>query len=318
MGRERLTDAQISEFTRVAYYYYKEGNTQEQIAKRMNMSRQRVNRILSDCLEHGIVQISINASTSTKLLELESALKEKYGLQDIRVVDQGIENNIYHNLGLAAGKYLASILRDGDTVGVTRGKTLAAMAEQIPIVHKKNITVVQLLGSRNHEPQNTAANEIVHVISNRLGAKSYMLFVPFFVNSPELKLSLQKEPSFADTYQVIKSCTIAVVGIGTRENTYLRYSLSNANIKDIICLQKGQKLAGEVGSHMFDQDGKLIKNQYWNRIIAVELEDYLKIPMRIGVAGQPEKAEAIRAAILGNYINVLITDTATAALLCEL
>ena len=41
MNINQLTDAQISEYTRVAYYYYKEGSTQEQIAKRMNMSRQR-------------------------------------------------------------------------------------------------------------------------------------------------------------------------------------------------------------------------------------------------------------------------------------
>lgn len=55
MNINQLTDAQISEYTRVAYYYYKEGSTQEQIAKRMNMSRQRVNRILSACIEYGIV-----------------------------------------------------------------------------------------------------------------------------------------------------------------------------------------------------------------------------------------------------------------------
>ena len=67
-----------------------------------------------------------------------------------------------------------------------------------------------------------------------------------------------------------------------------------------------------MSTHIFDQNGEPVENTSRERIIAVELEDYMKIPVRIGVAGLPEKAEAIRAAMLGKYVNVLVTDTATA------
>ena len=318
MNGKKLTDAQIAEFTRVAHYYYKEGCTQEQIAQRMNMSRQRVNRILADCLESGIVHITINANSSTTLLELETRLKEKFGLLDIRVVDIAGEQDVFRDLGAAAAQYLTTILRDGDVIGLTRGNTLAAMAEQMPSVIKKDITVVQMLGSRNSEPQNTAANEIVHNISSRLGAKSFMLFAPIVVSSAEMKKSLQQEPSFIDTYRVIQSCNIAVVGIGAYESVDLRYSFVGVDIKDIAQLEEGQQLTGEVGSHLFDQEGRRITNRYRDRIIAVELPDYLRIPMRIGVAGLPTKAKAIYAAIKGKYINVLIVDTRTASLLCDM
>ncbi|MGO5096263.1 sugar-binding transcriptional regulator [Agathobaculum sp. LCP25S3_E8] len=318
MKDKKLTDAQISEFTRVAHYYYKEGCTQEQIAQRMNMSRQRVNRILADCLESGIVHITINPNPSTTLLELETRLKEKFGLLDIRVVDIASEQDAFRDLGAAAAQYLSTILRDNDVIGLTRGNTLAAMAEQMPSLHKKNVTVVQMLGSRNSEPQNTAANEIVHNISNRLGAKPFMLFAPIIVSSAEMKKSLQQEPSFIDTYHVIQSCNIAVVGIGAYESVDLRYSFVGVDIHDIAVLEEGQQLTGEVGSHLFDQDGKRVVNRYRDRIIAVELPDYLHIPVRIGVAGLPDKAKAIYAAIKGKYINVLIVDTHTAAMLCEM
>lgn len=318
MKDKKLTDAQISEFTRVAHYYYKEGCTQEQIAQRMNMSRQRVNRILADCLECGIVHITINPNPSTTLLELETRLKEKFGLLDIRVVDIAREQDVFRDLGAAAAQYLCTILRDNDVIGLTRGSTLAAMAEQMPSLHKKNVTVVQMLGSRNSEPQNTAANEIVHNISNRLGAKPFMLFAPIIVSSAEMKKSLQQEPSFIDTYHVIQSCNIAVVGIGAYESVDLRYSFVGVDIHDIAVLEEGQKLTGEVGSHLFDQDGKRVANRYRDRIIAVELPDYLHIPVRIGVAGLPAKAKAIYAAIKGKYINVLIVDTHTAAILCDM
>lgn len=312
MNINQLTDAQISEYTRVAYYYYKEGSTQEQIAKRMNMSRQRVNRILSACIEYGIVQITINANSKSKLLELESGLKEKYGLLDIRIVDNINETDIFLDLGNAAGEYLATILRDGDVVGFTRGSTLAAMAAQMPVVRRKNVTVVQMIGSRNQDPQNTAADEIVHNISNRLGAKAVMLFAPIIVSDAALKASLQREPAFQDTYQVIRSCSIAVAGIGSHESIDPHYAFVGVDINKNIRLKEGQRVVGEVSTHIFDQNGEPVENTSRERIIAVELEDYMNIPVRIGVAGLPEKAEAIRAAMLGKYVNVLVTDTATA------
>ena len=57
------------EMVKVSYYYYKKGLTQGEIAKKMNMSRQRVNRILKKALEDNIVQIKINDRTS--IMELE-------------------------------------------------------------------------------------------------------------------------------------------------------------------------------------------------------------------------------------------------------
>ena len=318
MGINQLTDDQIAEYTRVAYYYYKEGNTQEQIAKRMNMSRQRVNRILAACLEYGIVQITINTNTKEKLLELESQLKEKYNLLDVRVVDNVNRSDIYFDLGKLAGQYLATILKDGDIVGFSRGTTLAAMAAQMPVVHKKNITVVQMLGSRNQEPQYTAADEIVHNISNRLGAKAVMLFAPILVSNKELKSSLQEEPAFRETYKIIQACNIAVVGVGALNTIVPHYVRMGVDIYESAKPREGQILTGEVSTHIFDQNGESVVNMSRERIIAVELDDYMKIPGRIGVAGLPEKAKAIRAAMLGKYINVLVVDTSTARLLLEM
>lgn len=314
MARGDLTSGQIAEYTRIAYYYYKEGATQEQISARMKISRQRVNRILNACLEQGIVEISIKNLDSIHL-ELESRIKQKYGLLDIRVVDNASEDDIYRDLGMAAGHYLASILQDGDIIGFTRGRTLAAMAEYMPAVHKKMLTVVQLLGSRNHEPQNTAANEIVHNFSKKMGARHSMLFAPIFVSSAELKESLYQDPIFSESYRMIQSCNISVAGIGTAESIGFFASLPGIKEADMTELQAGQVITGEIGTHLFDQNGAGISHRYRNRVIAIELNDYLKIPVRIGVAGLAEKVNAIRASLLGKYINVLIVDTHTAKLL---
>ena len=110
MRRKSITDEQKQEYRRVAYYYYKEGLTQEEIAKRMQMSRQRVNRIISSCIELGIVTINIEGLDNSNL-ELETKLEQKYGLKEVRVIDEAAEEMKIQELGIEGGKYLRSILK---------------------------------------------------------------------------------------------------------------------------------------------------------------------------------------------------------------
>ena len=61
MNLHPLTPEQKNEYTRIAYYYYEAGQTQDQIAQRLGISRQRVNRILAECIERGIVRITLSS-----------------------------------------------------------------------------------------------------------------------------------------------------------------------------------------------------------------------------------------------------------------
>ncbi|MBV5336696.1 MAG: sugar-binding transcriptional regulator, partial [Deltaproteobacteria bacterium] len=54
-----------------------------------------------------------------------------------------------------------------------------------------------------------------------------------------------------------------------------------------------------------------------DRIIGIELDQLLKIPRVVGVAGGANKIEPIRAAMRGKLIDVLITDQATAEALAK-
>lgn len=45
------------EYTKIASYYYELGMTQEEIANRISLSRQKVNRVIKQCIELGIVKI---------------------------------------------------------------------------------------------------------------------------------------------------------------------------------------------------------------------------------------------------------------------
>lgn len=312
-----MSEELLNEYRRVAYYYYKAGLTQEMIAKRMKMSRQRVNRIVSACVDLGIVKITIDNLDKCNL-ELETELEQIYKLKDVRIVDDLGEDKMMKELGIAAGEYLSNILQDNDIIGITRGRTTAAMVDNwIPRGdYPKNLTVAQLIGSGKEADSHRGADRIVYELAENIQAKESILHAPVIVHSEELRNSFFEDPYFKDTYDIMKNCTIAVVGIGTANSQWkhmvaLHDSLTESQsdwAKDVV---------GEVCTHFFDKEGKEVIPPFGGRIIAIKMEDYMNIPVKIGVATGDEKLQAIKAALKGGYVNVLITDLQTAEKLKE-
>lgn len=317
MRRKSITEEQKNEYRRVAYYYYKEGLTQEEIAKRMKMSRQRVNRIISSCIDLGIVTINIEGLDNSNL-ELETKLEDKYGLKEVRIINETADEQKIQELGIEGGKYLRSILKDNDIIGFSRGRNTSALVDFLPedVEYPHNITVTQLMGSAIETNENTAVDETVYHFAAKLHAKASRLYAPIILSNEELRDSFIQEPYFEKSYEVIKKCDIVVVGIGTASSQW-KHMISLYDIADKEQTEWAKDVAGEVCTHFYNSEGAAIEPPFRNRIISILLDDYMKIPVRIGVAGGKDKTEAIAAAIKGDYINVLITDLQTARQLME-
>lgn len=315
MRRKSMTDEQRQEYRRVAYYYYKEGLTQEEIAKRMQMSRQRVNRMVSSCIELGIVTIKIEGLDKNNL-ELETKLEQKYGLKEVRVIDEVAESLEIQELGIEGAKYLRSILKKNDIIGFSRGRNTSLVAEYLPEAedYPENITVTQLMGGIMETDDNVPVDETVYRFAEKLQAKVAKLYAPIILGSEKLREAFTQEPYFKESYEIIKKCNIAVVGIGTASSQW-KHMIALYDIKDKAQTEWAKDVVGEVCTHFYDHDGKAVEPPFRDRIISIMLEDYMRIPVRIGVAGEREKTEAIAAAVKGGYINVLITDSQTAKIL---
>lgn len=74
---------------------------------------------------------------------------------------------------------------------------------------------------------------------------------------------------------------------------------------------------GDVCLRFFDTAGKHIDSKFDQRVVGANPDQLRQIPRRIGVAGGTEKHEAIRAALRGQWVNILITDLQTAQVLAE-
>src|SRR5262245_59338695 len=76
--RHDRTDAALA--ARICWYYFKEGQTQDAIAQHLKITRKRVNRILKEARESGLVQITI-APPVGPCSELEARLVAAFGLR---------------------------------------------------------------------------------------------------------------------------------------------------------------------------------------------------------------------------------------------
>jgi DNA-binding transcriptional regulator LsrR (DeoR family) len=295
-----------SEYIRVAYYYYKAKLTQEEISRKMNMSRQRVNRILGRCESLGIVRIEIVGYDSL-YLDLEMELERKYGLEAVRVVGSDLSNDIYGDLGIAAGKYLAGIVENGAVIGFSRGRATAALVDNMPPLKKEGLEITQLVGGWNGQQNAIDVDDIVSRFARKLNASVNKLYAPVIVKSPEIRRSIMEEPYFRSAYEKIRSCSIAAVGIGNLENLSFFPDRPEAATPVSGNAVKGQGdrsgaapgAVGEICARFFDIQGKRVHTAFDDRIIAIDTDDFLRIPVRIGIAGTPAKLNAIIGAQIG-------------------
>ncbi len=70
---------------KVSWLYYFDNKTQSEISKMLNISRQKVQRLLVKAKEKEIVRITLS-NPAYNLMSLEKKLKEKFNLVDAVVV----------------------------------------------------------------------------------------------------------------------------------------------------------------------------------------------------------------------------------------
>ncbi|HEU0256805.1 MAG TPA: sugar-binding domain-containing protein, partial [Microbacteriaceae bacterium] len=74
---------------------------------------------------------------------------------------------------------------------------------------------------------------------------------------------------------------------------------------------------GDVCLRFFDADGRPTITELDERVLGIGRQTLLAVPRRIGIAGGERKHAAIRGALLGGWINILITDKQTALALLK-
>ncbi len=306
--------------TRVARLYHGEGVKQPEIAARLRLSQPKVSRLLRQAQEEGIVRITVRAPMGTHP-DLELALEQRYGLQDAEVVDVGIDDaeHITRDLGDAAAFHLEQTVRSGDLIGVSSwSATLLAMVDAMHQVRDvSDVRLVQILGGGGDPAAEGHATHLVRRLADLLGADATFLPAPSSVSSAKARRVLLEEPFVRRATALFDELTVALVGIGGLQPSGLLASSGNVFSADELSLVRAAGGVGDIGLRFLRADGRPVPTSLNERVIGIELEQLKRVPRAIGVAGGPSKVLAIRAALIGGWINCLITDRTTAERLLE-
>lgn len=304
------------EMVKASYYYYKKGLTQSEIAEKMGMSRQRVNRILKSALEENVVNITI-ANMDESNVEIESKLEDKFNLKRSIVVSAIDDKDIIPNLGIAGAEYLEEVLKKGDIIGVTWGETLSEVAKRLRPNTDLNVSSVQLLGGTDISFfKNLSPDEITRLIAKKLGGESHLLYAPVIVETKEIKEAIVSDYNFKSSFEYMEKCNVIIAGIGGLNQITKIYKDNRFN-KELIDYLISEGCIGDIGFRFFDKEGEAIEQKYDERTIGFNILKRRSKALVIGIAGGKTKFDAIVGALKGRYIDVLITDSEIAEKLIQ-
>lgn len=306
--------------TRVARLYYDVGLRQPEIATRLRLSQPKVSRLLKGAQREGIVRISVRAPSGTNP-ELEEALETRYDLTEVEIVEISRDDDeaAVRELGPAAAFLMETTVRSGDLIGVSSwSATLLGMVNAMHAVSGvKDVRVVQILGGGGDPAAEGHATHLVRRLADLLNGDGTFLPAPSSVGSAGARDVLVQDPFVARAMALWDHLDVAFVGIGGQEPSGLLASSGNVFSPDELRGVHEAGGIGDIGLRYLCADGSPVETALHDRVIGIELEQLRKAPRSIAVAGGPGKTEAIHAALVGGWINCLVTDTFTAERLLE-
>ncbi len=310
-----LEPEEESLLVKVAWYYYEQGLTQEEIGKKMGYSRTKIVRLLAKARKNGIVQINITSNYRV-CLEKEEALKKKFGLKEAIVILTGKDfSSTRFSVGKACASYLGRVLEKGDSLGVAWGRTLYEVGRHLNSTKDLGLTVIQLMGGLNANEE-LNPQEIVKLIASNLKANGIWLNTPAVVATKDIKEALLSDSGVQNVLTRARTCRIALLGIGDVTST-ASLVVSNALSLGEMKLLKSLGAVGDIMGWHFDINGKQIVSPVSERVISFPLDELYHIPLRIGVAVGEKKILPFLGALRGKHINVIITDEVTAERILE-
>jgi DNA-binding transcriptional regulator LsrR (DeoR family) len=310
--KERLDDA-----GRAGWLYYIAGNTQDEIAKKLGVSRQTAQRLVSLAVTERLIKVRFDHPLG-RCLELSGRLKDAYGLDSCEVVPADPTSNS-ETLGIVEAaaaemeRYLVS--RHPVIVGLGTGRALRAVAEQISPMECPQHKIVSIVG--NIAPDGSATVfEVSSRVGDRVGAPHYPMPFPVIAATVHEKNLLVQQKSLRNVMDLAAQADVTFVGIGTVDETAALLRDGFVRPDELRAMVKAGAV-GEITGWSFDASGKLIDGLVNDRVLSVPVD----MPARrriIGVAMAAGRFKAIKGALTGKLVNGLITNELMAEQLLRL
>ena len=296
---------------RVATLYYLNEETQETIAAKLGLSRQKVQRLLKKAREQGIVEIRIHPSPSENL-DLALALKEKFQLKDVLVALSHPNPQAQRKaVAQEAGRFLETYLQDGMTVTVGMGRNMGEIPNAFNPKRMVDCTFVAAMGGSPKVDLRINPNEICRNLAMKCGGRVEILYAPAFVESVEMRNLLVQQETILHTLELARRANCALVGVGGTDDACTLVQSGSFSVRQVRQLRNDQAV-GDMLGHYFDVYGKIIKSNLYGRLIGLTVKDLEQIDTVIAVISEANKAPGILGALRTGVVDILVCDARNA------
>jgi len=321
---------------KVAYLYYADGQTQEDIATMLYCSRQTIGKALQKARDRNIVHISVVPEERTGYLRnLSRDLRFTLGLEDLVLVPgrNGKKMSVYDvvedvvaEITMTAADYLDQLITNEDVLAVSGGRTLMRNVVRYlkPTKLLPNLEVVPTIGFVETRTSSGDSNLIAYDIATAYGAKHSWLPIPAIVETPEQREQARGLPLVRDVCKTMEKATIVMMGIWPAHISNLdlvkRKVLSQLQVEALQTFQP----VGDINHWVFDAPGQCINEilapppYYLTGLEIPRLKERIKkekIKVILVAGASPAYVPAIQAALRAGIVNILISDHVTAELL---
>jgi DNA-binding transcriptional regulator LsrR (DeoR family) len=297
----------LDEAARAGWLYYIAGNTQDEIAGKLGVSRQTAQRLVSLAVSRRLIKVRLDHPIA-HCLQLAQRLKERYGLEVSEVVpaDPASQSTI---LGVAEAtaaeleRWLES--QHPIVIALGSGRTLRAAADQLPPMDCPQHKIVSLVG--NIAADGSASfYDVITRVADAVRAPHYPMPLPVIASTlSEKKLLLAQKP-VRHVIDLARHADVTFVGVGHLGDTAPLLQDGFVSRDEMRALIKAGGI-GEIIGWAFDREGRMIEGLTNERVASVVLDRPAK-RLVIGAAMGPAKTEALAGALAGRLINGLITN----------
>lgn len=300
---------------KAAWLYYTHGLRQDEVARRLNISRASVALYLRRARETGIV----NISASTQLFRsdrLARRLEDVFGFEAVWVLgEEGLTDDPAAEIPVLSASVFLEMVRNGDRVGVAWGRTVYAIADAMSYADRQGVTVVEMCGNLG-SPYSYRPDQCTMEIARRLNASGLNFYAPLVLSTEDLASRLREEPVIREQLDGIANCDLALFTVGTLDEDSHVIRCGALGLDELAELKKLGAM-GVIAGQIIDSDGALLDCNYNRRMISADFDSIRAIPRRLMVVQEDAKFEPLLAAINGRFFTHLVLTSNMAERLLE-
>jgi DNA-binding transcriptional regulator LsrR (DeoR family) len=317
MDTPRSDKSRLEEAARAGWLYFVAGNTQDEIARKLNVSRPTAQRLVSLALSERLITFRLDHPIAA-CMELAARIAARFDLTfcEVAPADPGSDSLI---LGVAesAASFLEQKLRGRDPIiiAIGTGRTLRAAVERMPHMVCHEHKLVSLVG---HISMQGSASfyDVLARLSDLTEAPHFPMPLPVVVPTREERDQLHRLEPVARLLELARVADVTVVGVGRMDESAPLHIDGFISANELAEMRR-LGAVGEVTGWAFDAAGNIIEGGTNDRLTSAPRP----IPAErlvIGVAQGTGKVLPIHAALRGKIINGLITNETTARSLLDL